>query len=242
MRLQYDLSEISDTMGLPPGKYRAKLKAVTHGPSSTGQPMLTWVWEVVKGPFAGDEVKSWTSLQKSALIGLKQHLVGLGMAPDAKVDANTDKLVGKTADLIIAVRKGTSRDGAPANFSNVIGFDEPVKQSRRARDEDEDEDEDERPKKRSAKRRNDDEDEDDDPVTARAKASRRRDDEDDEDEEDERPKRKSVAKSSVKKRDEEEEEEDEEEDEKPARRRASSSARKSSRSKRDEDDDDDLPF
>ena len=107
-RIKYNLDDIADSfVVMEPGKYAARVLECEEGESSTGNPMLTWTWEIVDGEYQGREVKSFTSLQEHALFGLKQHLEAFGLS--GEVDFDTERLVGKRALLTISKSKMRSR-------------------------------------------------------------------------------------------------------------------------------------
>lgn len=82
------------------GKYKARVTEISEGESQSGNPMLTWNWEITEGDNQGVELRSYTSLQEHALFGLKEHLEAFGIA--GEVDMDTDKLVGKMAHLVVS--------------------------------------------------------------------------------------------------------------------------------------------
>jgi hypothetical protein len=100
VKLNLNLDEIGTARAVvEPGRYRAKVIEIEEGDSQSGNPMLTWTWELLDGDFAGSELRSYTSLQEHALFGLKSHLEAFGHS--GEVDVDTDKLVGKTAILVV---------------------------------------------------------------------------------------------------------------------------------------------
>jgi hypothetical protein len=97
---------------IPAGRYEAKVTEVEHGDSQSGNPMLTWSWEITSGDQAGAELRSYTSLQEHALFGLKAHLVAFGFEPEGDLDFDTDKFVGKKAIIVVTKEQITARDGS----------------------------------------------------------------------------------------------------------------------------------
>jgi hypothetical protein len=104
VKLSLNLDEIGTAMEtIDPGRYKAKVIDVEEGDSQSGNPMLTWTWEITEGDSAGKELRSYTSLQEHALFGLKSHLEAFGHTGEVEVD--TDKLIGKTAILVVTKKK-----------------------------------------------------------------------------------------------------------------------------------------
>ena len=164
-RLRYNLDDIEDMPEYELGRWRAKVKSVVRESSKTsGQPMLTWSWAFVDGPNKSRVIKSWTSLQETALIGLKQHLLALGYK--GQVDVNTDRLLGKIATLVIGKRAGV-REGLPTEFTSVITL-LPAKKGRIVDDDEGDEEED-----YDGEDEEDDEDEDEEEVAPQRRPARR---------------------------------------------------------------------
>lgn len=100
VKLQLNLDEVGTAFRvIEPGRYKAKVVEIEETESQSGNPMLTWTWEIVEGDNAGTELRSYTSLQEHALFGLKNHLEAFGLT--GEIDFDTDKLVGKTAMLVV---------------------------------------------------------------------------------------------------------------------------------------------
>lgn len=186
-KVKYDVSEVEDTdfKQAPKGVYRGKIVDTTVGESSSGQPMLTIVYELThdsKGkklkekygriwhrvPLEHwDDTAGWTRR-------LKEFIKALGLKEKGSFDP--EKLEGKTMQVV--VRAGKDLD---ENYRAEVGKLMPL-----ASDEDEDEDEE----------TDDDEDEEDEDA------------EDDDDEEDE-----DEDEEEDEDEDEDEEDEDDEDDE-----------------------------
>lgn len=94
------------------GRYEAKVTEIEQGDSQSGNPMLTWSWEITSGENAGHEIRSYTSLQEHALFGLKAHLVAFGAEPEGEIDLDTDKLIGKKAIIVVTKEQIANRDGS----------------------------------------------------------------------------------------------------------------------------------
>ena len=107
-RIKVNLDEIPDFVSMTPGKTRAKLTGVEQDVSSKGNDMLVWSWEGIEGENEGRTINSYASLLDDALGGLKTHLKAFGY--DGEVDVDTKKLHGRTALLIITMRKYRDRD------------------------------------------------------------------------------------------------------------------------------------
>lgn len=123
VKLSLNLDEIGTTYKtIEPGRYRAKVIDIEEGDSQSGNPMLTWTWEILDGDFAGSELRSYTSLQEHALFGLKNHLEAFGLS--GEVEADTDKLIGKTAILVVikttARSKRTDEEIEVNRIDNVL--------------------------------------------------------------------------------------------------------------------------
>lgn len=216
VRLTYNLDDIQDFPTIDSGRYKAKLLKCTKAISSTKKPMLVWEWKLISGSQKGITIRSWSSLAENALGQLKQHLLAFKFK--GEVNANTDKLIGKTVVLIIGPRLATDKAGNERKMSSVLGLlpegaslKEPVQ-------------------KKSKKQREDDEDLDDDDDDLDAEASDDDEDDDDEDEddedEDEKPKKKVKKSSKKSKASSDDEDDDEDED---------------SEDSEDEDDEDEKP-
>jgi len=142
-KIKVNLADI-DSDGTPsaikvaPGRWKAELVECKAEESRAGNDMFVWYWEISEGPSKGEEIRSYTSLLDHALYGLKEHLVAFGSPPDADLDINTDKLVGRSAYLIIGTRKTRSEDtGDEIEVSTVNG----VSSSKTASKKDDDEEE-----------------------------------------------------------------------------------------------------
>lgn len=122
-RIRVNLDEIPDFVSMSPGKTRSKLIEVENDVSQKGNDMLVWKWEGIEGENEGRTINSYTSLLDDALGGLKTHLKAFGYN-EGEVDVDTRKLHGKTALLIIAMRKYRDRDTGEeregASVSNVL--------------------------------------------------------------------------------------------------------------------------
>jgi hypothetical protein len=90
------------------GRYQAKVTDIVQSDSQSGNPMLTWTWELESGA----EIRSYTSLQEHALYGLKAHLTAMGLDTEGELDLDTDKLIGKKAILVVTKEQIASRDGS----------------------------------------------------------------------------------------------------------------------------------
>ena len=103
MKFTIDLGQVSDSAFelIEPGKYLARLVSCEQETSSSGNPMAVWQWQIVGGPHAGKELRSYTSLQEGAQISLKEHLVAFGCDPKSKVTPDTDKYIGRKAYLTV---------------------------------------------------------------------------------------------------------------------------------------------
>jgi len=111
VKLSVNLDEIesSDFKIIDAGKYAAKVTDVVEKDSSSGNPMLVWTWEILKGDEEGVTLKSYTTLQDHALFGLKQHMTALEI--DGELSGfETDSLIGKSALLVVTKPKIVNRD------------------------------------------------------------------------------------------------------------------------------------
>jgi hypothetical protein len=93
------------------GRYEAKVTEIEQGDSQSGNPMLTWSWEITSGDHAGHEIRSYTSLQEHALFGLKSHLAAMGLDTDGELDFDTDKLIGKRAIIVVTKAQIQNKQG-----------------------------------------------------------------------------------------------------------------------------------
>ena len=109
VRLNVNLDEVGSARAvIPAGRYEARLTDCTEKQSSTDNPMLEWTWEISAGDHQGAELRSFTSLQEHALFGLKSHLEAFGVS--GEVDMDTDKLVGKSAVLVVVTKTIKNRN------------------------------------------------------------------------------------------------------------------------------------
>jgi len=109
-KIHVNMGNIPDFVAMEPGKHRARLVSCEEEESSKGNPMYTWSWEGIEGDNEGLTIKSYTSLLDNALGGLKRHLLAFGFDEDYEGDVDTRKLVGKTALLIVTMRKFRDKD------------------------------------------------------------------------------------------------------------------------------------
>jgi hypothetical protein len=99
-RLKVDGDLVVAGLGMPPGRYLAKLTKVEKADSkSSGQPMLVWNWLIAQGEWAGIEIPSFTTLQSRALVN---HLAAFGLK--GKVDVDLSTLIGRKAVLVVGTR------------------------------------------------------------------------------------------------------------------------------------------
>lgn len=109
VRLTLNLDDVGSAFTvIEPGKYPAIVTNIEEKESSSGNPMLVWTWEIQGGEYAGQEIRSYTSLQDHALFGLKQHLEAFGIT--GEIDVDTERLIGKSAILTIVKQKMRSRN------------------------------------------------------------------------------------------------------------------------------------
>jgi hypothetical protein len=197
---------------------------------SSGNPMLTWVFQIEEGEFAGMDFTLWTPLVDTTMWKVMDTLTALGIPwkPGTPLDLNPkqvknilvrmrivdDNFQGRDRSKLQAVLPHP--DGAGTKAAGP-GFKVPKKAA-------EEEEEEEQPRRGRPRSTRDDEEEEEQPRRGRPRASR-----EDEEEEDERPARRS-GKGWFGQNDDEEEErparksrsrdedEEEEEDERPTRK------------------------
>lgn len=109
-KLHVNMGDIPDFVAMEPGKHRARLVSCEEEESSKGNAMYTWTWEGIEGDNEGLSIKSYTSLLENAMGNLKRHLLAFGYDEDYEGDVDTRKLIGKTALLIVVMRKFRDRD------------------------------------------------------------------------------------------------------------------------------------
>jgi hypothetical protein len=121
-RIKVNLADVGERGGnVEPGKWESELTDIEETKSSKDNDMLVWSWEIKEGPSEGEIIKSWTSLLENALFNLKEHLVAFGADPEAEVDIEGDKLMGRRATLVVGTRKFKDRDsGEDRETSSVI--------------------------------------------------------------------------------------------------------------------------
>ncbi len=190
-KLSYNLDELPDTLGVPAGRYRAKLVSCTKDKSKTsGNPMLTWTWKVLSGKHKGATIKSWTSLQEGALVGLKQTLTAFGLK--GKINRSTDQLIGRIVVLVVVDRPSTQAGREGEMFSSiqqVLPKDASLKASKKSKADLDDEDEEDEDDEDQDEADEDEEDEEED-----------EDEEDEEDDDDEGEEEDERQRSSSKKK------------------------------------------
>ena len=194
------------------GKHIAKLISVEKEVSkekddgSGGNPMWTWTFVVVEGPYAGEELKVWTALTPTAMwkVGEVLNALGLGTEPGQKVSFKRADAIGRLCVLNVTEDefdgRPTSKVAAVLPHPKGAGYkkkggpviEESEDEDEELEDEDlEDEDEDLEDEDEDEEEDDDDEDEDDEEEEEEDE-----DEDEDEDEEDEPP---PVKKSPAKK-------------------------------------------
>ena len=126
-RVAVNLDNISDGFKLiEPGDWLSELIECDEETSSTGNPMLVWTWQITEGSSKGDFIKSFTSLQDHALMGLKEHMIAFG-SKGGEIDINTDRLIGRKARLRIRTVPIKHREtGEDMNVSRVDSVKPPT--------------------------------------------------------------------------------------------------------------------
>lgn len=182
-KLKYNLDDIQD-FAIDAGKHRARLKKVEQTLSKKKKPMLVWHWKIVSGPEKNKEMRSWTSLEPTALGNLKNHLMAFGLR--GKVNSDTSKFIGKYVILVVTVAPSTQAGKEDQLYSSVSSV-LPDKASRRDADEDDEDTEDDDAVEDDDEDLDDEEDEDQDEEEESEDEDEDEDEEADEDEEEEEP-------------------------------------------------------
>lgn len=136
-KVKYDVSNAEKrSFEVPkPGVYEAVVSDMSHGDSSSGNPMFTIVFEITKGEFKGSRVWYYILTDGSQEWRLREFTDALGLKPKGTLD--TDELKGTIVQIKTAV--DPARDGfdEKAKIKNVL----PTKGSGKGGGADEDEDE-----------------------------------------------------------------------------------------------------
>jgi hypothetical protein len=107
-KLTYNLEDMSEPAGVPPGRYLVKVEKVKQAIAHNSNEMLVWKWEIVDGDHAGEVIYDSTTLQKDYLCYFKRRMVALGYSGAINVD--TKDLKGKLACLIVGTREIKDKD------------------------------------------------------------------------------------------------------------------------------------
>lgn len=123
MAISLDLSGVQSTFeAIPAGKYLVTLTSLRNKTSSTGKPMLEWIFTVADSEFRRRKLFVNTILQKEFLWKTKQLLIGLGMTKEelaGNVDIEPAELIGLQAIALVSVR--ALQDGSNGNHvDNLI--------------------------------------------------------------------------------------------------------------------------
>jgi hypothetical protein len=193
---------------LPEGDYIVKVVEAENGESQSGNPQISWVFEVARGEFKGQKLYFHTPLIENSLWKLAGLLTALGQdVPSDEMDIDLTELVDLECVAVVhhEVYDGSKR-AKMGDFDSIENYE-----GEDADDSGDDDDEDEKPAKKGKKKPaddDDDEDEDDDeeeekpaPKKSRSKKKPADDDDDDEDEEPapKKGKKSAPAKKSKKK-------------------------------------------
>ena len=161
--LKIDFTNVEPGGKVPEGDYPVRVKEVTVEESSSGNPYLKWVLEIIDGKHKGKVLYHNTSLQPQALFSLRNTLEALGMeVPQTVVELDLDNLIGLKAAVSVEIEVYQGKE--KSRVVEVFPLEDLVEDDEEDEDDDEDYEVD------------DDEDDEDDEDD---------DDEDDEDEDDE---------------------------------------------------------
>lgn len=101
-----DLSGVTSRTVPTEGIYSVKVEDIESTESSTGNPLLKWVFVITDGKFKGSKLFENTSLQPQALFKLKSVLEGLGVdIPKKAFDLDITSLIGLTAEVDVVTEK-----------------------------------------------------------------------------------------------------------------------------------------
>ena len=102
--LKVDFTNVEPGGKVPEGDYPVRVREVTVEESSSGNPYLKWVFEIIDGRYKGRILYHNTSLQPQALFNLRNTLEALGMeVPQAVVELDLDNLVGLKAAVSVEI-------------------------------------------------------------------------------------------------------------------------------------------
>lgn len=123
MILDIDFSQSSS--GFTPiedGVYRAKISSIERKMSKTNSPYLNTEFTITEGKFKNRKVFTNFSLKSLALWKLQSLLMVIGMKADAKMQLDTDMLIGRELRISIRQRSYTRADGTQASTNDVAEF------------------------------------------------------------------------------------------------------------------------
>ena len=112
---------------VPEGEYLAKVVEVEEYESqSSGNPVLKWKFEIVKGEEKGKVLFHNTSLQQQALWNVRGLLEAAGIeTPDSAFDIDLDEMVDVEVGVGVVIREWEGRDQSRiADFFPVEEFEE----------------------------------------------------------------------------------------------------------------------
>lgn len=119
-----NLDKLQDFQPVPPGQYTCRLISVEEEVSAAGNAMWVWDWEVSRGPHAGKAVRSWTVTEGEYQGQLKSHLTAFGLSGAVSVD--TDRLVGREAELTLTIREYQNPRTGEARQNNSVSSLGPI--------------------------------------------------------------------------------------------------------------------
>ena len=102
----------------PAGQYQVNAYCVTEKTGGLYGPEVEIDLRVVKGPYAGRELKAWATIKNSPKSNLVKYCAAFGLdtSPDSALD--TDDLIGRTAIAIVVI--GSRNDGT--EYNKIVGF------------------------------------------------------------------------------------------------------------------------
>jgi hypothetical protein len=104
-RVRIDFTGVQPGSGgfrIEPGEYKAECLQVIEEESSTGNPMLTWTFQLQEGTANGRRLRYWTSLAPQALWKLQSALEAFGEdAPTSIVDLELSDYEGRSVIIVV---------------------------------------------------------------------------------------------------------------------------------------------
>lgn len=119
-KVKYDVSNVEKrTFEVPkPGVYEAHIHEMSHGDSSSGNPMFTVVFEITKGDYKSSRIWYYILTDGSQEWRLREFTDALGLKPKGTID--TDALKGTVVQLRTDIDPAKDGYDEKARVKNVL--------------------------------------------------------------------------------------------------------------------------